>query len=256
VHALIGSNGSGKTTILNLISGFYRVDGGTIELAGKRLDTLPAAKVARHGIGRTFQAPKLIIRQTLLENIEAAATIANRTSDVASLLRLPAGIRARRQARRIALDAIAEVGLSEYADVQVSKLPHGLRRLGEVARSLATTPGVLLLDEPAAGLTHSELELLDQVVRRAAGRGAAVLLVEHNVPFVFGLADEVTVLHLGQVIARGAPDDIRADEAVARAFLGSQVELLDEVVEIAGIETELGPEADQGVQSGLEPQHG
>lgn len=241
VHALIGSNGSGKTTVLNLISGFYRIDSGEIDLAGERLDTCSAAAVARKGVGRTFQAPKLVIRHTLLENVQAAAAIKSGGTDIGSVLRLPDGIRARRRARNIALGAIAEVGLSEYRDVPVSRLPHGLRRLGEVARTLAMTPGVLLLDEPAAGLTHSELELLDQVIRRSAERGAAVLLVEHNVPFVFHLADEVTVLHLGQVIAEGTPDEIRSDEKVAKAFLGSQVELLEEIVEPI---------------PGLEPQHG
>jgi branched-chain amino acid transport system permease protein len=266
VHALIGSNGSGKTTILNLISGFYRIDAGEISLAGQRLDTRPAAKVARLGISRTFQAPKLIVRQTLLENVQAAAAVTAGGSDVASVLRLPGGVRARRRARSIALDAIAEVGLTEYANVLVSRLPHGLRRLGEVARTLAMTPGVLLLDEPAAGLTHSELEVLDRVIRRAAERGAAVLLVEHNVPFVFRLADEVTVLHLGEVIAEGTPEQIRSDDSVAQAFLGSQVELLEEIVvdPVPGLPpatqtvapAESVPSQSAPQQAGLEPQHG
>ncbi len=241
VHALIGSNGSGKTTVLNLISGFYRVGGGEIEFAGHRLDTQSASAVARSGVARTFQAPKLILRQTLLENVQAAAAMNAGGSDVSSILRLPSGIRAARKARAIARDAIREVGLDDYRDMRVSRLPHGLRRLGEVARSLAMAPGLLLLDEPAAGLTHSELELLSQVIRRTADRGTAVLLVEHNVPFVFHLADEVTVLHLGQVIAHGTPDQIRSDQAVAKAFLGSQVDLLEEIAEQTG---------------GLEPQHG
>jgi branched-chain amino acid transport system permease protein len=231
VHALIGSNGSGKTTILNLISGFYRVGGGEIELGSQRLDTRSAARVARLGVGRTFQAPKLITRQTLLQNVQAAAAMTVGGDDVSSVLRLPGGIRSARRARALALEAIAEVGLSDHANDPISRLPHGLRRLGEVGRSLAMNPGVLLLDEPAAGLTHSELERLHDVIRRAADRGVAVLLVEHNVPFVFRLADEVTVLHLGKVIAHGPPDEIRADAKVAQAFLGSQVELIDEVLE-------------------------
>lgn len=230
VHALIGSNGSGKTTILNLISGFYRVDAGEILLGSDRLDTRPAAAVAQRGVGRTFQAPKLIVRQTLLENVQAAAAITADGNDISSVLRLPSGVRARRRSRATALEAIAEVGLSDYADVLVSRLPHGLRRLGEVARTLAMEPSVLLLDEPAAGLTHSELEVLAGVVRRAAERGAAVLLVEHNVPFVFRLADEITVLHLGKVIASGDPEDIRSNAQVAKSFLGSQAELIDEVI--------------------------
>jgi ABC-type branched-subunit amino acid transport system ATPase component/ABC-type branched-subunit amino acid transport system permease subunit len=240
VHALIGSNGSGKTTILNLVSGFYRLDAGSIELGSTRLDKASAASTAHHGIGRTFQAPKLIAEQTLQENVHAAAAIARRSSDIASVLRFPAGVRDRRAARRAAREAISQVGLSEYADVLVSRLPHGLRRLGEVARSLAGRPGVLLLDEPAAGLTHSELDLLAQVIRKATDRGVAVLLVEHNVPFVFRLADEVTVLHLGRILAQGPPEEIRSDENVARAFLGSQVELIDDDTTLSGKEAEHG----------------
>ena len=204
-----------------------------ISLGENRLDNRSAARVARLRVGRTFQAPKLVVRQTLLENIEAAAAMTIKGTDIGSVLRLPGGIRAAKQARRRALQVIGEVGLSDYAYERVSKLPHGLRRLGEVARSLAMSPDVLLLDEPAAGLTHSELAVLDRVIRQAAQRGTAVLLVEHNVPFVFRLADEVTVLHLGKVIAHGTPDEIRSNESVARAFLGSQAELIDDVLEPA-----------------------
>ena len=230
VHALIGSNGSGKTTVLNLISGFYRIDGGQITLGEARLDRMSAGRVAHLGIARTFQAPKLILRQTLLENVAGAASIQGGGHDLGSVLRTPAGIRAARHANEVARDALEETGLGDFAHELVARLPHGLRRLGEVARALAVSPSVLLLDEPAAGLTHSELESLDAVIRRAAARGTGVLLVEHNVPFVFRLAEEITVLHLGQVISTGTPEQIRGDDAVAEAFLGSQRELIGDVV--------------------------
>jgi ABC-type branched-subunit amino acid transport system ATPase component/ABC-type branched-subunit amino acid transport system permease subunit len=226
IHALIGSNGSGKTTILNLISGFYRVDAGQIWLGDDRLDVLSAAEVARRGIGRTFQTPKLLLRDTLLANVLPAAESTIPCSGFSSVLRLPRGIRADRRAREIALQTVAQLGLDEYAHVPTSRLPHGLRRLGEIARCLAMSPSVLLLDEPAAGLTHAELERLAQVIRGAAERGVAVLLVEHNVPFVFQLATDITVLHLGRVIASGKPQEIMNDKQVAQAFLGSQAELV------------------------------
>jgi ABC-type branched-subunit amino acid transport system ATPase component/ABC-type branched-subunit amino acid transport system permease subunit len=227
VHALIGSNGSGKTTILNLISGLYRLNAGEILLGSQRLDTRKAYEVARLGVGRTFQTPKLLARETVLANVLSAVEMHAGGNSVASVLRLPSGRRADREARDVALSMIEELGLGDSANLPVALLPHGLRRLVEIARALAASPGVLLLDEPAAGLTHEELDRLGQVISRAADRGVGVLLIEHNVPFVFGLADEVTVLHLGRVIAHGTPEEIRSDEKVAQAFLGSQVELIE-----------------------------
>jgi branched-chain amino acid transport system permease protein len=241
VHALIGSNGSGKTTILNLVSGFYRLDGGQILLGDERLDQRSAAEVAHLGVARTFQTPKLLDRESLLTNIQVAAELTSSCRAASSVLRLPKGRRADRSAREIAKASIAELGLQEYTNAPIDLLPHGLRRLSEIARCLATSPAVLLLDEPAAGLTHAELDRLSGVIRRAAAQGIGVLLIEHNVPFVFGLADEITVLHLGQVIATGTPEDIRANDAVAQAFLGSQVErIADRAVPDEGKGVSLG----------------
>jgi ABC-type branched-subunit amino acid transport system ATPase component len=229
VHGLIGSNGSGKTTILNMLSGFYRLDAGEIWLGETRIDRSSAAQVARAGVGRTFQTPKLLPGETLLDNVRAAADLTVPGHGVAAVLRLPAGRRAERESRERAMACIEAVGLGEYAGLPTERLPHGLRRLGEIARAMAMQPRVLLLDEPAAGLTQAELALLERAVRSAADQGMAVLLIEHNVPFVFGLADQVTALHLGRVIARGTPDEIRDDVQVAEAVLGSALQTDDPV---------------------------
>jgi ABC-type branched-subunit amino acid transport system ATPase component/ABC-type branched-subunit amino acid transport system permease subunit len=220
VHGLIGSNGSGKTTLLNLASGFYALEAGEVWLGEERADRRAAYRVAQAGTARTFQTPKLVERASVLTNVVLAAESAVPCRPLLSTFRLPSGRRADRAARERAHACLRAVGLETRQGEPASAQPHGVRRLVEVARALAANPGVLLLDEPAAGLAMGEIEVLAQVIRDAADAGVAILLVEHNVPLVLSLCDQVTVMHQGRTLLTGTPDDIRRAPEVARSFLG------------------------------------
>jgi ABC-type branched-subunit amino acid transport system ATPase component/ABC-type branched-subunit amino acid transport system permease subunit len=220
VHGLIGSNGSGKTTLLNLISRFYSLDAGQIRIGTNRIDTGPAHAVARAGIARTFQAPKLMLRETAVENVIPAVELRVRCLGAESLLRLPRGIAANRQAKEESLEILEALGLRKILGQTASTLPHGTRRMVELARAIALRPSFLLLDEPAAGLSHAELELLTAVITHLAECGVGILLIEHNVPMVLSVASQITALHQGKLLFRGTPDELRADTSVASAFLG------------------------------------
>ncbi len=221
LHGLIGSNGSGKTTLLNLVSGFYPVESGEIRLPGRVLSRQRPHSRAPGGVARTFQTPKLMDRQTVLENIVPGAELNVGASHLSSMLRLPAGRRASREAGALAMLALDELGLTPAAGATAGSLPHGTRRLVELARAIAMNPRFLLVDEPAAGLSEAELETLSAALRRLSGRGVGVCLIEHNVPMVLGLATSVTALHQGRVLFHGSPEQLRADKDVAMAFLGS-----------------------------------
>lgn len=220
VHGLIGSNGSGKTTLLNLISRFYSLDAGRIMIGDTRLDNQPPHAVARHGIARTFQSPKLMLRETALENVIPAVELRVRCTGAESVLRLPRGIRVNRQARTEALEILEALGLQHVINQQAAALPHGTRRLVEMARAIALRPSFILLDEPAAGLSPVELDLVAEVCQNLARSGVGVLLIEHNVPMVLSIADTVTCLHQGKRLFQGTPAELRADTSVASVFLG------------------------------------
>jgi len=226
IHGLIGSNGSGKTTLLNLISRFYSLDAGQIRIGSVRLDDKPPHAVARAGIARTFQSPKLMLRETALENVIPAVELRVRCLGLESVLRLPRGIRVNRQARAEALEILETLGLHHVLAQEASSLPHGTRRLVELARAIALRPSFVLLDEPAAGLSPVELELLAEVCQNLARSGVGVLLIEHNVPMVLSIADTVTCLHQGKTLFQGTPEELRANTSVASVFLG-----LDEPLE-------------------------
>jgi ABC-type branched-subunit amino acid transport system ATPase component len=226
IHGLIGSNGSGKTTLLNLISRFYSVDAGQIRIGSTRLDNQPAHVVARSGIARTFQSPKLMLRESALENVIPAVELRVRCTGAESILRLPRGVRTNRQAHDEALEILEALGLHHVIEQRASALPHGTRRLVEMARAIALRPSFVLLDEPAAGLSPVELELVAEVCQNLARSGVGVLLIEHNVPMVLSIADTVTCLHQGKRLFQGTPAELRADTTVASVFLG-----LDEPLE-------------------------
>jgi ABC-type branched-subunit amino acid transport system ATPase component/branched-subunit amino acid ABC-type transport system permease component len=222
IHALVGPNGSGKTTLLNLICGFYRLDDGEIWLGEKRLDRLRAAQVARLGIARTFQTPKLLIGDTAVGNVLVGADRCADGSLVGAVLHTRRARASDRVGQEQSVNALTAVGLAEDSIGMAAVMPHGTQRLLEIARAMALQPTFLLLDEPAAGLSVAEVESLKDAVRQVARHGLGVLLVEHNLPVVFGLADEVTVLHQGQVIAAGTPAEVSADPEVVRVYLGRQ----------------------------------
>jgi ABC-type branched-subunit amino acid transport system ATPase component len=220
IHALVGTNGSGKTTLLNLVSGYYSLNAGEIWLGDVRLDKLSAAKVTKLGVARTFQTPRLSLGDTALHNVQLGADLHSGASSWGSTLRFPRSHKNDAAARRRALDALAGVGLSGTADGAAGGLSHGTQRLLEIARAASLTPKVVLLDEPAAGLSVAEAETLKDAVRTLAKAGVGVLLVEHNLPVVFDLADHVTVLDQGIVLSEGKPSGVARDPEVIRVYLG------------------------------------
>ena len=222
VHALVGPNGSGKTTLLNLISGYYGPDAGTISLGEQRLDTLRAPEIAHLGIARTFQTPKLLVAGTALANVAVAADRAADGSLTGAVLHSPRSRASDRDGLVRAARALSEVGLLDTCFTMAELIPHGTQRLLEIARAMALRPRFVLLDEPAAGLSAPEVDLLKRAVRDMADHGVGVLIVEHNLPVVFDVADVVTVLHQGVVIAVGSPAEVAADPEVVRVYIGRQ----------------------------------
>ncbi|MHB8220432.1 MAG: branched-chain amino acid ABC transporter ATP-binding protein/permease [Acidimicrobiales bacterium] len=220
--ALIGPNGSGKTTLINMITGFYRPDEGTIRVGDLQLERSNAAAIARAGVVRTFQTPKLMVEDTVLENVMVAADRVVPCRDLESVLRVGRGRRAQRASRAQAVEALSFLGIERYSDEIAGEVPHGIQRLIEMARAVAVQPRFLLLDEPAAGLTPGEVDALMEAIRAVAeSSGVGVLLVEHNVRVVLELAQDITVLHRGRCIAQGPPATVRNDPEVVRVFLGT-----------------------------------
>jgi len=221
IHALIGPNGAGKTTLLNVLSGFTAPGAGSVRL-GERVVTGQAPYViARLGVARTFQTAQLFAELTARENVAVGVAGPRLGSVFAALLATPD---ARRRERALAMAAqawLAATDLAAWADAPADTLPAGLRRRMEIARALATRPRLLLLDEPAAGLSPAEIRELDgrlTVVRD--GGGPAIILVEHHMDLVMAISDQVTVLDDGRVIAGGPPEAVRRDPAVIEAYLG------------------------------------
>lgn len=222
ITAIIGANGAGKTTLLNVISGALRADAGTVVLGERNITGLRANRVSRLGVGRTFQTPLIPPRMTVLEVVESGRLRHGPIRLISAILRLPVNRRIRREDRAAALAALSFAGLEHLAQQSAGALPLGTRRLLEVVRAVAGKPHVLLLDEPAAGLDDDGLRELETLMRRTKEAGGTVVLVEHNVPFVMGVADHVFAMELGQVIASGTPDEVRRDQRVIDSYLGRQ----------------------------------
>ena len=220
VHAVIGPNGAGKTTLFNLISGLVRPSAGRIALDGHDITGLAADARARRGLARTFQNIRLFGAMTVLDNALTGLHARLRASLPAIVLHLPRWRREERQALARAREALALVGLERRAEDRAAALSYGEARRLEIARAMAGAPRLLLLDEPAAGLNPAETMALAVLIRRIVEAGTAVLLVEHDMKFVMGLSDSVTVLNFGRRIFTGPPAAARADAAVIAAYLG------------------------------------
>ncbi|MBS1883307.1 MAG: branched-chain amino acid ABC transporter ATP-binding protein/permease [Actinobacteria bacterium] len=220
VTAIIGANGAGKTTLLNAISGHISADRGDVLLGERQISALRTDQIAKAGVARTFQTPQIPESLTVLE-IAASSRISRRWMPTAAIaLRSPGFRRLRREDNEAARAALEFVGLAEQADMPAESLPLGMRRMLEVARSIAAEPSVILLDEPAAGLDPEAIEYLRAVLVRMRDAGGTVVLIEHNVNFVMEVADSVYVMNLGEVIANAAPEEVRQDERVIASYLG------------------------------------
>jgi branched-chain amino acid transport system permease protein len=221
IHGLIGPNGSGKTTILNIISGYYSQQAGTIMLGGAELPPGASAMRCRLGISRTFQTPRVVGEASVLENVMMGATIAAKSGFGAALLSLPASRQDEAEARERGLIALSAVGLNGLANVRSDRLQHSELRFLEIARALMSEPAFLLLDEPAAGLSGEEITRLAGLVTAVSQRGVGVLLVEHHTDLIFDICQHVTVLNLGRVLAAGTCQEVRTHKEVVSAYLGS-----------------------------------
>jgi branched-chain amino acid transport system ATP-binding protein len=221
VHSIIGPNGAGKTTLLNLLSGIYQPEAGEIHLGAERLTARAAHEFAAAGIGRTFQNLQIFFNMSVRENVMAGAWLHEACGLAAALLRLPRLARAESAARARALELLELVGLTRYADEPADALPYGALKRLEIARALAAKPRLVLLDEPAAGLNPTEIRGMDELIRRIAGLGITVVLVEHNMKLVMEVSQHVIVLDHGRKLAEGTPAEVSRDARVVEAYLGA-----------------------------------
>ena len=220
--AVIGPNGAGKTTLFNLVTNLYPADRGEVKFYGDSILGLGPGEIAARGLIRTFQTARIFPGMTALDNALAGSHLHIRRAPWQQMLWLP---QARREERALAAkaDALLElVGLASYRDMAATDLPMGGQKLLEVVRALMAGPRLLLLDEPAAGLNDAETGDLAELLRAVRDSGITVIVVEHNMSLVMGVADQVIVLDAGAVVAAGAPREIQKDKRVIAAYVGAE----------------------------------
>jgi branched-chain amino acid transport system ATP-binding protein len=225
LHSIIGPNGAGKTTLFNLLSGNMEPTSGRVIFKDRDITDLPAHRTAHLGIGRSFQITNVFPNLTVLENARLAAQALGQDN-----FRFWRHHHHYTRYEERAQEVLAQVGLSEQANLPASVLPHGGKRKLELAILLAADPELLLLDEPTAGMAREEIPMLMQVIRQIQRRGdKTIMLVEHKMDLVMNVSDRITVMHQGQVLAEGTPAEIAANEVVQSAYLGQLYGDLSEV---------------------------
>lgn len=221
ITGLIGPNGSGKTSTMNMITGLYAADAGWIRLDDVSIDGQAPFQIARLGVARTFQNIRLLGDHTVLENVALGCHQTRTTGLLATLLNLPSQAREKRRVTEKCRELLALLGIENLAETRAASLSYGDRRRVEIARALGMRPRLLLLDEPAAGMSRAERQKLVDVIRNIRSRGISILLIEHDIELVSNTCDRIVVLNFGREIAEGTPEEIRKNPAVIEAYLGS-----------------------------------
>jgi branched-chain amino acid transport system ATP-binding protein len=221
IHSVIGPNGAGKTTLFNLVSGIYTPTSGRIMLNGENVAGMAPDALARRGLSRTFQNLQVCMNMTAIDNVMVGSHLRLNQNLFASMLRLPAVRRQDAQCREEAARLMHFVGVGKYTGADASQMPYGALKRLEIARALAASPKILLLDEPAAGLNHTETGEIEDLIRKVAQSGVTVLLVEHDMKLVMNLSDHILVLDYGKTLAEGTAAAVRANPDVIAAYLGA-----------------------------------
>ena len=221
IHSVIGPNGAGKTTLFNLITGVYTPTTGEILFRDENVAGKPPEELARRGMSRTFQNLQVCMNMSALENVMVGAHLRLNESLIAGLLRLPGLRRTDSACREEAAGLMHFVGVGKYIGHAASQMPYGALKRLEIARALAARPQVLLLDEPAAGLNHTETGEIEALIRKVADSGVTVVLVEHDMKLVMNLSNHISVLDYGKKLAEGTPAEVRANPDVIAAYLGA-----------------------------------
>lgn len=225
IYGLIGPNGAGKTTIFNLLTKVYEPTRGKIFLDGQEITKESIVQVNKLGIARTFQNIRLFKELTVLDNVKIGLNQSIKYSLIESILKLPRYHSEEKEVEKKALELLKVTGLDEFSHVKAKNLPYGKQRKLEIARAMATSPKLLLLDEPAAGMNPTETAELMEMIQLIKDKfDISVLLIEHDMKFVMGICDRITVLNFGQVLATGLPEEIKNNEEVIAAYLGSDKE--------------------------------
>ena len=224
VYSVIGPNGAGKTTLFNLVTGIYTPSAGRVFFEGSEIGGVAPDELARRGMSRTFQNLQVCMNLSALDNVMIGGHLKLNSSMLAAMLRWPGLSSADKKARTRAAELLAFVGCERYINSEASQMPYGALKRLEIARALAADSKILLLDEPAAGLNHTETHEIEDLIAKLAKSGLTVVLVEHDMKLVMNVSDRILVLDYGKRLAEGSPAEIQANPDVIAAYLGGAIE--------------------------------